>query len=75
MVAKPVIPPNIAIFQFIVCGVTGLAVGKKQKMKKEIRKIRAMILIDMPHFPSENLAGGRGSLRRRFERKQPMDTM
>lgn len=69
------IPPNIAIFQFIVFGVTGLAVGKKQKMKKEIKKIRATMLMAMPHFPSENFAGGRGSLRRRFERKQPMDTI
>ena len=68
-------PPNIAIFQFIVVAVTGRAVGKKQKTKNEIRKIRAVILIAMPHLPRENFDGGNGSRRKRFERTQPMDTM
>ena len=49
-----VIPPNMLMFQFIVCGVTGVAVGKKQKMKKAVRKASAIKLIASPQRPREN---------------------
>lgn len=61
-------PPNIAMFQFIVCGVTGRAVGKKQKTKKEIRNMSAMMLIAMPQRPREKRAGGSGSRRKHLEK-------
>jgi hypothetical protein len=65
----------MATFQFIVCGVTGRAIGKKQKTKKEIRNMSAMMLIAMPQRPREKRAGGSGSRRKRLERKQPMEMM
>ena len=66
-------PPNIAIFQFIVSAVGLLSVGLKQKIKKLKRKAMAMQLHAMPHLPSEKREGGRGSLRRRRVMKQPME--
>ena len=68
-------PPNMAMFQFIVVAVTGRLVGKKAKMKKEKRKQSAMTLIAMPHRPSEKRAGGSGSRRRRLANMQPMESM
>lgn len=75
MVANSEIPPNMAMFQFIVCAVTGRAVGKKQKMKKAKSKQSAMALIAEPQRPSEKRAGGSSSPRKRFAKIQPMETM
>ena len=66
-------PPNIAIFQFMVSAVGLLSVGLKQKMKKLNKKAMARQLHGMPHLPSEKREGGSGSLRRRRVMKQPME--
>ena len=68
-------PPNMTQLQFIVCGSTGRAVGKKQKKKNGMRKTSAVTLIARPHFPRENLLGGMGSPRSRLEMTQPIETM
>ena len=65
----------MTIFQFIVSGSTGVAVGKKQNMKNGIRNTKAIMLIAMPARPSDQRAGGRGSLRKRLESMQPMESM
>ena len=65
----------MAIFQFIVSGVGSLALGKKQKMKKLIKKTIEVQLQAIPHFPSEKREGGMGSRRKRLVMKQPMERM
>ena len=65
----------MAIFQFMVSGVGSVVVGKKQKMKKLIRKTMAVQLQARPHFPREKREGGMGSRRRRLVMKQPMERM
>lgn len=65
----------MTMFQFIVSGRTGVAVGKKQKIKKGTKKTRAMMFIAVPARPRDQRAGGRGSWRRRLERMQPMERM
>lgn len=74
-VANTVIPPNMAIFQFIVVTSTGVAIGKKQNTKKAQRKHSAMVLMVRPQRPSEKPAGGRGSLRSRLRNMHPMESM
>ena len=65
----------MTIFQFIVSACTGVAVGKKQKMKKGTRNTSAIALIAVPARPSDQRDGGSVSPRKRFERMQPMDKM
>lgn len=73
--AKTVMPPNMAMAQFMVSLSTGVARGKKQKTKRGQRKRRAMMLIARPYFPNEKRDGGRGSPRSRLETRQPIETM
>lgn len=65
----------MTMFQFIVSGSTGVAVGKKQKTKNGTKNIRAMTLIAKPARPSDQRAGGSGSLRMRLERMHPIQRM
>nr|POE89968.1 hypothetical protein CFP56_20437 [Quercus suber] len=72
MVAKPMMPANMTIAQFIVEGTTGVAPGKKANTKIGARKQSAMMLMAMPHLPSEKRRDGRGCPRTRLMRRQEM---
>ena len=65
----------MTMFQFIVSGCTGVAVGKKQNTKKGTRNTSAMMLIAVPARPSDQRDGGSASPRIRLDRMQPMDKM
>ncbi len=72
-VANSVMPPNMAIFQFIVVASTGVAIGKKQKTKKMNKNARAIALIAKPQRPRVKTEGGNGSPRHLFKKMQPME--
>ena len=67
--------PYINTFQFMVDGVTGVASGKKEKMRKIDKKATAMPLINMPYLPRLQRAGGRGSPRCRLIIRQEKEMM
>lgn len=56
----------INTFQFIVDGTTGVAIGKKEKMKVIDKKATEIPLTSMPYRPRLHRAGGRGSPRYRL---------
>src|SRR2546421_12901146 len=60
-------PPNMAQFQFIVSGTTGVVSGKKTKTKNGQRKQRLAMLMAMPKRPRDQRREGRGCLRMRFK--------
>lgn len=68
-------PPNMAIFQFIVLASTGVAVGKKQKTKNVERNPSAIALITKPQRPRVKADGGSGSRRSRFRKMQPIESI
>lgn len=75
IVAKSVMPPNMAIFQFIVVASTGVAVGKRQKTKNVKRNPSAIALLIKPQRPSVKADRGSGSRRSRFRKMQPIESI
>ena len=73
MTANIIVPPNMTEFQFIVLGVTGIAIGKKMKTQTTSRYIKAPMLTKIPKRPRFQRRDGSGSPRKRFRMRQEKD--